>query len=66
MCPYVLLAHYEELDWAASFGIDAQIIRISVGLENIDELKGIFLDALLLSKRWNFEIIEQKLQEKNI
>ncbi|KAI0424941.1 pyridoxal phosphate-dependent transferase [Xylaria sp. FL1042] len=31
--PYVILAHYHELDWAASFGVDPNLIRISVGLE---------------------------------
>ena len=32
-CPYVLLAHYEELDWAKSCGVPPHLIRVSVGLE---------------------------------
>ena len=37
-CPYTILAHYSELDWAASFGVEADLIRISVGLEDKKEL----------------------------
>lgn len=44
--PYVILAHYTELDWAASCGVDADLIRFSVGLENTDELKAVFSRAL--------------------
>lgn len=44
--PYVLLAHYQELDWAAGFGVDPDLIRISVGLEETNELKAVFKDAL--------------------
>ena len=36
--PYVILAHYGELDWAAQFGIDRDLIRISVGLEDTADL----------------------------
>jgi cystathionine gamma-synthase len=42
--PYVILAHYQELDWAASFGVDPYLLRISVGLE--DDLGEIFTRAL--------------------
>ncbi|TGJ80772.1 hypothetical protein E0Z10_g7992 [Xylaria hypoxylon] len=42
--PYVILAHYQELDWAASFGVDPNLLRISVGLE--DNLGQIFAKAL--------------------
>ncbi|RDL32496.1 putative O-succinylhomoserine (Thiol)-lyase [Venustampulla echinocandica] len=44
--PYVILAHFLELDWAAQFGVPADLIRISVGLEGMDHLKAIFQDAL--------------------
>jgi cystathionine gamma-synthase len=44
--PYVVLAHYSELEWAASFGVEPDLIRISVGLEDTEELKKIFLEAL--------------------
>jgi cystathionine gamma-synthase len=33
-CPYTILAHYHELDWAASYGVEEGIVRISVGMED--------------------------------
>ncbi|RDA86757.1 hypothetical protein CP532_1966 [Ophiocordyceps camponoti-leonardi (nom. inval.)] len=44
--PYVILAHYKELAWAAEFGIHSDLIRISIGLEEIEDLKIIFTTAL--------------------
>ncbi|KAK4182762.1 putative cystathionine gamma-synthase [Podospora australis] len=44
--PYVLLAHYQELEWAAQFGVDPDLIRISVGLEDTDYLVHVFKSAL--------------------
>ena len=44
--PYVLLAHYQELDWAEQYGVDRDLIRISVGLEETDELVNVFTRAL--------------------
>ncbi|KAK1753460.1 putative cystathionine gamma-synthase [Echria macrotheca] len=44
--PYVLLAHYQELEWAASFGVDPDLIRISVGLEDTEHIVGVFRSAL--------------------
>jgi cystathionine gamma-synthase len=49
--PYVVLAHYLELDWAASFGVDPDLIRISVGLEDAEELKSIVKEALDAAER---------------
>ena len=46
VCPYVLLAHYDELDWAESFGIPSHLIRVSVGLEDKDHLWRTFSEAL--------------------
>jgi cystathionine gamma-synthase len=37
-CPYTILAHYGELEWAASFGVEADLIRISFGLEDKQDL----------------------------
>ena len=37
-CPFTLLAHYTELDWAESCGVSRYLIRISVGLEDPEEL----------------------------
>ena len=44
--PYVVLAHYQELDWAAGLGVDPDLIRISVGLEDTDQLTAAFNEAL--------------------
>uniref|UniRef100_K3X5K5 Cystathionine gamma-synthase n=1 Tax=Globisporangium ultimum (strain ATCC 200006 / CBS 805.95 / DAOM BR144) TaxID=431595 RepID=K3X5K5_GLOUD len=37
-CPYSLLAHYYELDFIESCGVDRNLIRISVGLEDVEEI----------------------------
>jgi cystathionine gamma-synthase len=44
--PYVLLAHYQELPWAAEFGVDPYLVRISVGLEDTPDLQATFQKAL--------------------
>lgn len=44
--PYTLLAHYDELAWAEGHGIARYLIRVSVGLEDAEDLKGRFDDAL--------------------
>jgi cystathionine gamma-synthase len=44
--PYVILAHYLELEWAAQFGVPSDLIRISVGLEDEEDLKSRFVIAL--------------------
>ncbi|UKZ76053.1 hypothetical protein TrVFT333_003749 [Trichoderma virens FT-333] len=48
--PYVLLAHYRELDWAAKFGVDPNLVRVSVGLEEPEELQLLFRKALEAAK----------------
>ena len=37
-CPYTLLAHYQELDWAAACGVPRHLLRVSAGLEPPEEL----------------------------
>lgn len=37
-CPYAILAHYQELDEVENWGVDRNLIRISVGLEDQVEL----------------------------
>ncbi len=44
--PYVILAHYTELQWTAQFGVDADLVRISVGLEDPQDLRSRFERAL--------------------
>jgi cystathionine gamma-synthase len=45
-CPYTILAHYTELDWAAQYGVPGSLVRISVGLEDTTWLHRVFADAL--------------------
>lgn len=48
--PFALLAHFTELEWAAGFGVEANLVRFSVGLEDTEALKKVFqtaLDAML-------------------
>lgn len=44
--PYAILAHFSELDWAESFGVDRNLVRISVGLEEKEDLLNTFKTAL--------------------
>jgi cystathionine gamma-synthase len=44
--PYTILAHYTELEWAAQFGVERGLVRISVGLEEMDILVNRFEKAL--------------------
>jgi cystathionine gamma-synthase len=43
--PYTLLAHYDELPWAESHGISRHLIRVSVGLESLEDLQRRFTEA---------------------
>lgn len=45
-CPYAILAHYTELKEIAPWGVDENLIRISIGLEDKDELLGTLNNAL--------------------
>ena len=45
-CPFTILAHYTELDFAESCGVSRWLIRVSVGLEPADELIARFAEAI--------------------
>jgi len=45
-CPYTILAHFTELEWAAQFGVEEGLVRISVGMEDADVLLRSFEVAL--------------------
>ena len=45
-CPYTILAHYGELDWAAGFGVEAGLVRVSLGMEDKEDLLARFQAAL--------------------
>ena len=50
-CPYTMLAHYTELDWAAECGVPPHLLRVSVGLEEMDDLYERFETALAKADR---------------
>lgn len=44
--PYTLLAHYRELAWAEEHGVSRYLLRVAVGLEDPEELRERFKEAL--------------------
>jgi len=60
-CLYTLLAHYSELEWAKSFGVDHRLVRVSVGLEDISDLKKNFSSALWATKRPGLWLLLKRL-----
>ncbi len=46
VCPYTLLAHYHELDFALTHKVPPNLIRIAVGLEDYSDLEEKFAYAL--------------------
>ncbi|TDL22692.1 PLP-dependent transferase [Rickenella mellea] len=45
-CPYTVLAHYTELDWAQKYGVEEGLVRVSVGLEGREQLLADFEIAI--------------------
>jgi cystathionine gamma-synthase len=50
-CPFTLLAHYKELDWAEELGVSRYLVRVSIGLEEPEDLIGRFDEALDFGSR---------------
>lgn len=48
VCPYTLLAHFNELEWARDYGVQSTLIRISVGLEAYETLEERFERAFAI------------------
>ena len=46
VCPYTLLAHYRELEWAEGCGVPANLLRVSCGVEPFEVLRAAFEEAL--------------------
>lgn len=46
VCPYTLLAHYHELGWAEGCGVPQNLLRVSCGLEPLEEILARFSEAL--------------------
>ena len=45
-CPFTLLAHFDELEFVESCGVNRHLVRVSVGLEDAEDLIGRFETAL--------------------
>lgn len=45
-CPYAILAHYQELDEIEQWGVDRNLVRISIGLEEQEDLLQVLQHAL--------------------
>lgn len=45
-CPYTIIAHYREMEWAAAFGVEEGMVRISVGCEEREPLMRAVREAL--------------------
>jgi cystathionine gamma-synthase len=57
VCPYTLLAHYCEQDWAPEFGVPPHLVRMSIGLENPDLLRSwIDLDFVPYLRNYSYNI----------
>lgn len=50
VCPYTLLAHYHELDFAMNYNVPPNLLRVSVGLEPLEELQTKFATAFHQSR----------------
>ncbi|KAH3660003.1 hypothetical protein OGAPHI_007208 [Ogataea philodendri] len=46
ICPYSILAHYQELDEIEQWGVDRNLVRLSIGLEPTQELLETLKEAL--------------------
>ena len=46
VCPYTMLAHYRELEWAEGCGVPAHLLRISCGAEPTESLLAMLAEAL--------------------
>ncbi|KAG8863010.1 hypothetical protein FRC20_010958 [Serendipita sp. 405] len=60
-CPFVILAHYTELDWVQQFNIDPYLVRVSVGLEKREVLLKWIEDAVLAAE--NAVLAAQKVED---
>lgn len=45
-CPYTILAHYLEIEWTTQFGVEPDLVRLSVGLEDVNEIVRVVKNAL--------------------
>jgi len=46
VCPYTMIAHFNELQWCEQYGVDKSIVRVWVGVEDQEQLCATFQAAL--------------------
>lgn len=46
VCPYSILAHFKELDEVSKWGVDPNLVRLSIGMEKTEDLISLIEDAL--------------------
>lgn len=46
VCPYTMLAHYSELEWAEGCGVPSHLLRVSCGTESSASIIAAFEEAL--------------------
>lgn len=51
VCPYTLLGHFNELEWASGYGVEENLVRISVGMEDRDALLQSILSSLTIAEQ---------------
>ena len=51
VCPYTLLGHFNELEWASGYGVEENLVRISVGMEDRGALLKTILSALIIAEQ---------------
>lgn len=49
-CPYPVIAHYREMDFVETCGVDRDLVRISIGLEDRDDLISRISTGLQMAK----------------
>jgi cystathionine gamma-synthase len=57
-CPYTILGHYLELDWAADYGVEEGLVRVSVGMEE----KKILLEGFEKALKSAVEVVKAQRQ----
>jgi len=50
VCPYTLLAHYHELDFAMTYNVPPNLLRVAVGMEPLSVLQSKFETAFSMSR----------------
>lgn len=46
VCPYAILAHFKELEEVAKWGVDPNLVRLSIGMERSEDLISALQEAL--------------------